>query len=303
MKKMYGVNVPISTPMLENGEVDYKGLESLCEYLIEKGIHGLYPNGSTGEMCYLTLDERKKVLETVIATAKGRVNVFSMVGANTTRDTIELAKHAEAAGADGIGVVTPYYFKLDQEELLNYFADVAGSVSPDFPVYLYGIPQLAVNDITVALAQRIAEKCPNVVGIKYSFPDMPRLLDFMEVKDHTFSVLTGPDELFHCLMAAGGDGVISGNANVIPEHYVAVYDAWQKGDYALAGKIQAKINRMQKFISGPNHMSRYKVGLKHRGIISCAAMRRPLREITPEEEAAYLATIEAMDYTDPTKQL
>lgn len=303
MKKMYGVNTPISTPMLENGEVDYQSLKNLCEFLIEKGIHGLYPNGSTGEMCYLTLEERKKILECVVETAKGRVNVFCMVGANTTRDTIELAKHAEAVGADGIGVVTPYYFKLDQEELVNYFVDVANSVSPDFPVYLYGIPQLAVNDITVSLAQRIADKCPNVIGIKYSFPDMPRLLDFMTVNNNTFSVLTGPDELFQVVMAAGGDGVISGNSNVIPEHYVAVYNACQAGDYELAAKIQRKINRMQKIISAPNHMSRYKVGLRHRGIISCAAMRRPLREITPEEEQAYLAAIEAMDYTDPTKQL
>lgn len=301
MKKMYGVNTPISCPMTKGGEVDYESLKSLCNYLIEKGVHGLYPNGSTGEMCYLTLEERKKVLECVLEANQGRVQVFSMVGALTTKDTIELAQHAERVGADGIGVVTPYYFKLDDDELLQYFADVADSVSKDFSIYLYGIPQLAVNDITPALAERVAQKCPNVVGIKYSYPDMPRLIQFMNVRGGDFSVLAGPDDLFFATLASGGDGTISGNSNVIPEHYVAIYDAFRTGNYDLAAKLQAKVNRMIAYISGPNNMSRYKVGLKHRGVIAEAAMRRPLREITAEEEKEYLDAIEAMEYLDVTK--
>lgn len=303
MKKMYGVNTPLSCPMTKGGEVDYQSLRNLCNYLIEKGVHGLYPNGSTGEMCYLTLEERKKILECVVDAAQGRVNVFSMVGANTTRDTVELAQHAEKAGADGIGVVTPYYFKLSEEELVEYFAEVAGNVSVDFPVYLYGIPQLAVNDITPAMAEKIVRRCPNVIGIKYSYPDMPRMLSFMEVNDRSFSVLSGPDDLFYAILASGGDGVISGNSNVIPEHYVAIYDAFMAGNYKLAARIQAKVNRLIAHISGPNHMARYKVGLRHRGIIEDAAMRRPLCELTPVEEANFISTIEAMDYLDPTKQL
>jgi len=301
MKRMYGVNTPISCPFTENGEVDYESLTNLCNYLIEKGVHGLYPNGSTGEMCYLTLEERKKILECCVETAAGRVQVFSMVGALTTKDTIELAQHAEKVGADGIAVVTPYYFKLDQEELLQYYVDISSSVSPDFSIYLYGIPQCAVNDITPALAERIAEACPNIVGIKYSYPDMPRLLRFMNVRNGEFSVLAGPDDLFYAFIASGGDGTISGNSNVIPEHYVAIWDAYKAGNYELAAKLQAKVNKLIAYISGPNNMSRYKVGLKHRGIISCAAMRKPLREITPEEEREYLKAIEALDYLDPTK--
>lgn len=300
MKKMYGVNTPISCPM-KDGEVDYKSLANLCNYLIEKGVHGLYPNGSTGEMCYLTLEERKKVLECVLEVNQGRVQVFSMVGALTTKDTIELAQHAEKAGADGIGIVTPYYFKLDEDELFQYFADVAASVSADFSIYLYGIPQLAVNDITPALAERVARACPNVVGIKYSYPDMPRLLDFMNVRGGDFSVLAGPDDLFWALLASGGDGTISGNSNVIPEYYVAIYDAYKAGKYELASKLQAKVNKMIKYISGPNNMSRYKVCLKHRGIIESAEVRKPLRNITAEEEKELIDAIESMNYTDVTK--
>lgn len=298
---MYGVNTPISCPMTENDEVDYDSLKNLCNFLIEKGVDGLYPNGSTGEMSYLTLDERKRVLECVLEANNGRKQVFSMVGAQTTKDTIELARHAEAAGADGIGVVTPSYFKLDQKELLSYYQDVSASVSDDFSIYLYGIPQLAGNDITPELAERIAETCPNVAGIKYSYPDMPRLLKFLEVRNGDFSVLAGPDDLFFALLASGGDGTISGNSNVIPEHFVAIYQAFKAGDYEKARLLQAKTNRLIAYISGPNNMSRYKIGLRERGVIKCSAVRRPLRSLTQEEECAFLEQIKSMDYLDATK--
>ncbi len=301
MKRMYGVNTPISCPMTENGKVDYDSLKSLCNFLIEKGVDGLYPNGSTGEMSYLTLEERKRILECVLETNNGRKQVFSMVGAQTTKDTIELARHAEAAGADGIGVVTPSYFKLDEEELLSYYQDISASVSEDFSIYLYGIPQLAVNDITPELAERIAQSCPNVAGIKYSYPDMPRLLQFLNVRGGDFSVLAGPDDLFFSLLASGGDGTISGNSNVIPEHFVAIYQAFQTGDYDKARRLQAKTNRLITYISGPNNMSRYKIGLKERGVIKCSAVRKPLRDLTPEEEHNYLEQIKSMDYLDITK--
>lgn len=301
MKRMFGVNTPLSCPMTESGEVDYESLKNLCNFLIEKGVNGLYPNGSTGEMCYLSKEERKKILECVLEVNDGRVQVFNMVGALTTADTIELAQHAEKAGADGIGVVTPYYFKLDHEELYQYFLQVASSVSQDFSIYLYGIPQLAVNDITPQLAERVAMSCPNVVGIKYSYPDMPRLLQFMNIRDGDFSVLAGPDDLFFALLASGGDGTISGNSNVIPEHYAAIYKAFKEGDYEAARKMQRKVNKMIAYISGPNNMSRYKAALKHRGVIASKAIRRPLRELTEGEEKVFLEKLETMDYTDVTK--
>lgn len=288
--------------MTKDGQVDYEGLANLCNFLVEKGIHGLYPNGSTGEMVYLTLEERKKILEVTVQTVHGRANVFAMVGANNTRDTIELAQHAEKVGADGIGVVTPFYFKLDQKELLQFFVDVASSVSPDFPVYLYGIPQLAVNDVTPALAEAIVKQCPNVVGVKYSYPDMIRMLKFLEVNNGNFSVLTGPEELFFALLASGGDGVISGSSNVIPEYFVAIYDAFKAGDYKKAAQMQAKTNRILNVLNAANHMSCYKVGMRQRGLIQNATMRRPLREITAEEEQSLLAGLEALNYLDPTAE-
>lgn len=298
MKKMFGVNTPLVCPMTKSQEVDYESLGKLCEFLIEKGVHGLYPNGSTGEMCYLSLDERKGILEKVIQTANDRVQVFSMVGALTTAATIELAKHAVDAGADGIGVVTPYYFKLDSTELFQYFTTIARSVPSDFSVYLYGIPQLAVNDITPELAEKVAAACPNVVGIKYSYPDMPRIMKFTNIRNQNFSVLAGPDDLFFQTLCSGGDGTISGNSNVIPEHFVAIYEAFIQGDYKLAEKLQRKTNTLIDLISGPNNIARYKVGLKQREVISNSTLRSPLRELTSEETGQYLSELNNMNYMD-----
>ena len=299
MKKLEGVITPLSTPMDEKERVDYDSLENLCNYLIEKGINGLYPNGTTGEVIYLTLEERKKILEHTIKAAAGRATVFSMVGAATTQDTIELAQHAEKAGADGIGVVTPYYFKLNDEELLFHYKRVSESVSSDYPVYLYAIPQMAVNDISVELAERIADACPNVIGIKYSYPDMPRMLRFQEIREHTFSVLTGPDDLFYAMLASGGDGTISGNSNVIPEHYAAVYKAFQDGNYEEAAKLQARTNMLNSIISGPNSLARYKACLVHRDIIRCGRLRAPLTELPAVDAENMFRTLEELDYTRP----
>lgn len=299
MKKLTGVVTPLSTPMDEDGQVDYDGLENLCRYLIERGINGLYPNGTTGEVVYLTIDERKKILEHTVRAAAGRTTVFSMVGAATTRETISLARHAENVGADGIGVVTPYYLKLSDEELFLHYKQVAESVSQNFPIYLYAIPQLAANDISVPLAQRIAEVCPNVVGIKYSYPDMPRMLRFLAIRQHSFSVLTGPDDLFFALLSSGGDGAISGNSNVIPEYYSAVYAAFQAGDYEKAARLQGQVNLLNGIISGPNHLARYKACLKHRGVIRCANLRSPLTPLAPSEEAALFQQLQALQYTCP----
>ena len=294
MKKLYGVVTPLSTPMDEQGEIDYDSLENLCHYLIGQGVNGLYPNGTTGEVIYLTAEERKKILEHTLKAANGGITVFSMVGAATTQETVDLARHAEAAGADGIGVVTPYYFSLTEEELFQHYCCVASSVSSDFPVYLYAIPQMAVNDISVSLAERIAEACPNIVGIKYSFPDMPKMLRFQTIRGGDFSVLTGPDDLFYALLASGGDGTISGNSNVIPQEYVSVYSAFQRGDYQEAARRQARVNQLNAILSGICNLASYKACLVKRGVFRSKNLRAPLRPLSSEQEAELFVRLEQL---------
>lgn len=299
MKKFSGVVTPLSTPMDKDGRIDFDSLENLCRYLADRGINGLLPNGTTGEVVYLSTEERKQVLKHTVKAVAGKVTIFDMVGAATTEETINLAQHAESVGADGIGVVTPYYFKLTDDELFEHYKKVADSVSRNFPVYLYAIPQNACNDITVALAERIADACPNVIGIKYSYPDMPRMLKFMDIRNHNFSVMTGPDDLFYALLASGGDGVISGNSNVIPEYYAAVYAAFQNGEYKKAAMLQDRVIKLNSILSCNNGLARYKAGLVHRGVIEHAYLRAPLRALPEDECKAMFEKLEKMDYTNP----
>ena len=187
MKKLYGTVVPIVTPFTEEDTIDVESLKNLVDHVIDGGLQGVYPCGTTGEMMYLTVGERKQVTEVAVAQAAKRVPVFAQVGAWNLSDTIELAQHAEKTGADGIGVVTPVFYKLSDQGLIDFYTAVAKSVSKDFPVYLYAIPQNAGNDINAAVCEVLVKQCPNIVGIKYSYPDFTRLQQLMMVNDQKFS--------------------------------------------------------------------------------------------------------------------
>lgn len=296
MKRLSGVVIPIVTPLTEDDKIDTVSLERLVDYCIDGGMTCLYPCGTTGEMMYLTVSERKQVAETVVRHAAGRVPVFVHVGAWNQADTIELARHAEAIGADGIGVVTPTYYAISDRGLINYFVAVAKSVSERFPVYLYGIKQNAVNDINKEVCQSVVDQCPNVIGAKYSFPDMTRLQELMTVNNGDFDVLVGPDHLFEVVCAAGGKGVISGNAMCIREHYAALWSAIQKKDYELATRIQRRTNILNALMCAENNIAAYKVILKKEGILATAKVRRPMENLTDEQEKALLSKLEELEY-------
>lgn len=296
MKRMYGVVIPMVTPLTEDDHVDVLSLQRLTDFLIDKGVDCLYPCGTTGEMAYLTDDERILVVETVVRQAAGRVPVFAQVGAANTSSTIRLAQHAAACGADGVGVVTPWYFQLSDDALLSYYKEVSDSVPADFPIYMYGIPQNAVNDITPALAERVAQACPNVVGVKYSYPDMTRLQQLMTVRNGAFDVLVGPDHLYEAVVAVGGKGVISGNAMIVSEHYVAVREAMARNDWASATRLQRKTNVLNAILCAKNNIGCYKAILKQWGIIETARMRKPMEEVSAEDTAALLKALEEAEY-------
>ena len=292
MKKLFGITVPIITPFDKSGMVDVDSLKNLTDYIIATNLSCLYPCGKTGEMMMLSVSERKLVAETVIKQADGRVPVFVHVGGWNQKDTVALAHHAAESGADGIGVVTPPFFKLSDQELIDYYVNIARSVTEDFPVYLYAIPQNAVNDINPFVVSAVAEKCPNVIGIKYSYPNVSRMQQFMLINEEKFSVLTGPDDLFHVVCAAGGDGTVSGNAQIIPEHYVALWKAIQDGDNKKAAEIQRKTNVLNNILCAKNNIAAYKAVLKKENVIACADTRAPMAPYTEEETASLMKKLE-----------
>lgn len=296
MKKLYGVVVPVVTPLTEEDEIDIVSLERLVDYCIDSGLQAIYPCGTTGEMMYLSVKERKLVAETVVKRAAGRVPVYIHVGAWNLKDTIELALHAAAIGADGIAVVTPAFFTVKEPGLVDYFTAVAKQVPDDFPVYLYAIPQCAVNDISPGVAEASSEICPNIIGIKYSYPDMTKIQQMIRIQDGAFSVLVGPDHLFAAVTAMGGDGVVSGNAQIIPAYYEKIWDCLQNKKYDEAARWQHRTNLLNEKLCEINNIAAYKVMLKRDGIIATTKMRRPMENLTPEQEAEVIAAMEELDY-------
>ena len=298
MRLLYGVTVPLVTPLTKERTLDISSLEHLTDFLIEKGIHCLYPGGTTGEMMLMGMEDRKVLDETVVRQTAGRAVVYIQAGAVNQADTITLAKHAVDIGADGIGVVTPVFYKLSDRELVSYYQSVCRSVPSDFPVYLYAIPQCAVNDITPALAEELAETCPNIAGIKYSYPNMSRIQEFMTIRSGSFSVLCGPDELFCATVLTGGAGTVSGNAQVIPEHYVAIWNALERGDIPTAVSLQRKTNQLNQILSNDHNIARYKAALKYRKILSDASTYAPLEPLSEAESRSMSDMLEELKFTE-----
>ena len=281
MRQMYGIPIPLVTPFRKDGQVAYEWLEELADMLIKKGVDCLYPCGTTGEMFRLDLEERMKIAETVIKAANGKTTVFVQCGCMRQEDTIALLKHAKRAGADGAGVITPIFFGQNDRELEEYYAAVAESVR-DFPIYLYNIPQCAANDLTVDVVKKIRKRCPNVVGIKYSWPDINRTIDYVNI-DCDFSVLHGCDRAMISMLAAGCQGVVSGVAGVFPEPFVSAYQAYIQGDDSSAKRWQKICVKYVDALHGGRNMSYFKEGLKLRGIHG-GYMRKPQLDIEDTEK-------------------
>ena len=284
MKKLYGVITAMTTPFTADGKVDTAALEEQTEYLIEKGIQCLYPCGTTGEMYLMSAEERELVAETVVKKAAGRVTVFIHVGAMTVDETIRLAQHAHKIGADGVGVVTPSYFTVNDRAMVEYYKTVCAALPDDFPVYVYVIPQLAHNDISAATMEQIAAACKNVVGVKYSFADMRRINEYLQVRNGNFSVVPGADDLFLPALVCGCDGVVSGCSGPFPEAFVAVYKAFQSGDLEGARKAQVAATELVKLMQFGGDMSIFKYILPFRGVTG-GHMRKPLLDLTDEQVA------------------
>lgn len=303
MLRMRGVVIPMVTPFTDSDEIDVESLHRQVDHLVEGGMNGLYPCGSMGEMMYMSVAERKLVAEETMKRAAGRIPVFVMAGANTLRDSVELARHAADIGASGIGVVTPSYYPLSERSLAEYFISVARSVPEDFSVYLYGIPQFAVNDITPALAAHVAAECKNIVGVKYSYPDFNRMQEFLTINGGRFSVLSGVEPMFQALCQVGGEGVISGNAQVLCAHYRALWAAIESGDVARATQLQRRTNELNAVIAGQSAIAHLKALLRREGVFATANVRAPMNRLTPEEEQALFDRLDALDWREVPNEL
>ncbi len=280
--ELHGVIVPLLTPFSADGEsVNEEALRAHTEWLISKGVHGLMPCGTTGEAPLLTQAEREIITKIVVDTARGRVPVIAHVGAITTRETVELAEHAAAAGVSAISVITPYYFALSDAAQIEHFCQVA-AVASDLPMYLYNLPARAGNHVSRACAEAVIARCPNVVGIKDSSGDINALRSFMGLKDGRFQVACGSDALLFRGLQAGAIAGVSGNANVFPEVLTGLFEAFRRGDLAAAARQQETLDLIRTILQDGRHLALYKHVLEVKGF-QYGTVRRPLPSASPAE--------------------
>ncbi|MHB9146179.1 MAG: dihydrodipicolinate synthase family protein [Symbiobacteriia bacterium] len=288
--RMKGIFPAVFTPFTADGNrVDEAALRAHVEWLIEKGVHGLFVCGTNGEGPLLSTAEHDLVARAAAEQAKGRVPVLVQSGAMTTDGAVELLQNARAAGADGAAVVTPWYFTYDDESLYQHYRAVAAA-APDFPIFIYNIPGYARNDVKPSLAGRLADSTPNIIGVKDSSKDLDKTDAFIAALGPNRPVFVGTDSMVLPALSMGAAGGVAGIANVFPEPMVGIYEAYRAGELEEARRLQYLVTSIRTAMKGPAGMMLYKKALELRGL-KAGGPRRPARPVTPAEEARLQADL------------
>ncbi|EOZ1393423.1 TPA: 2-keto-3-deoxygluconate aldolase [Enterobacter hormaechei] len=232
-----GIIPPVSTIFTADGQLDKQGTAALIDDLIKAGVDGLFFLGSGGEFSQLGAEERKTIAQFAIDHVDRRVPVLIGTGGTNARETIALSQHAQQAGADGIVVINPYYWKVSEANLIRYFEQVADSVT--LPVMLYNFPALTGQDLTPPLVKTLADSRSNIVGIKDTIDSVAHLrsmIHTVKAAHPHFTVLCGYDDHLFNTLLLGGDGAISASGNFAPQVSVNLLKAWRDKDVAKAAE-------------------------------------------------------------------
>jgi 4-hydroxy-tetrahydrodipicolinate synthase len=266
-----GVLTAVVTPF-RDGAVDERALDELVETQIDAGVDGIVPCGSTGEAATLSHAEHRRVIEVVVAAARGRVRVLAGTGSNSTSEAIELTRHAKEAGADGALLISPYYNKPTPEGIVQHFAEIARETA--FPLVVYNIPGRTASNLVPATLARLAE-IEQVVGVKESCGDLHQVAQLIAATPAEFRVLSGDDWATLPMMALGGAGVISTTSNVAPADVVELVRAFKSGDVARARDVYYRLLPLVDALFCETNPIPVKAALAMRGLIQ-EELRLPL---------------------------
>jgi 4-hydroxy-tetrahydrodipicolinate synthase/2-dehydro-3-deoxy-phosphogluconate/2-dehydro-3-deoxy-6-phosphogalactonate aldolase len=286
---LHGVVPPTVTAFDADGALDAETTAAHARFVVDHGVHGVFPLGTNGEFALLGPDERDEVVRTVVDEVGGEVPVIAGVGEPATRRTVERAQAAERAGADGVVVVTPYYYPLDGDAALQHYRTVCAEV--DCPVYVYHIPSKTGNDLTLETLAELA-KIDNLAGLKDSSKNVPWLGQAVAAhEDLTF--LAGSDSLLKPGLDLGCTGMVSAVANAFPELVVDLYEAYDAGDRERAADLQERVYNVRSAIKRGPYMAGVKEALSHRGF-DAGPLRSPLRRMDEDDSEALREELVAM---------
>ena len=236
-RQISGSIVALVTPFKHDGEIDLAALRRLVQFHIEGGTDVLIPCGTTGESPTLSDDEQRRIIETVVEAADGKIRVMAGAGSNNTHHAVALSRAAEKAGAQGILSVGPYYNKPTQEGFFQHYAHIAEAVS--VPIMIYNVPGRTGSNIAPETIIRLAQKFSNIIAVKEASGNMAQIMELLRDRPEQLAVLSGDDYLTLPMMALGGDGVVSVAANQVPRVMKALVEAMFSGNLAEAQRLHS----------------------------------------------------------------
>lgn len=269
----------------EAGEVSSERVRALTQYFIDKGVKGVYVNGSSGECIYLSVADRKLILENVMEVAKGKLTVIAHVACNNTKDSVELAKHAESLGVDAIAAIPPIYFRLPDYSIAKYWNDMSAA-APNTDFVIYNIPQLSGTTLTPALYAEM-RKNPRVIGVKNSSMPTQDIQIFVTEGGEDHIVFNGPDEQFISGRVIGAKAGIGGTYAVMPDLFLKLNQLIIDKDLDRAKELQHAINSViYKMVSGrANLYAVMKEILRLNEDLDIGSVRAPLEPLSEGDYA------------------
>lgn len=280
--KISGVFPAMITPFTSEGAIDYQSMAKVIDFFIEKGVNGLYVLGTSGEWPLIDKDQRKDILEFVMNRVGKRVSVMAHVGALPVKDACELATHAEGVGVSAISSIPPYYFPFHEMDIEKYFDSIMSSVSEQMPVLIYNLPAFVRNVVSIETVKKLKKRYVNFGGIKESQGNLEMLQDYIKTIGDDGIVLVGSDDLISKALEFGCAGIISGNANVLPELFIELVSAYRKGEMDRVNRLQTLVNELAK----ATHFGRVpllKAGLSLRGTSAGYAMSPFVQDINEDD--------------------
>lgn len=293
-KEFRGVFPYLVSPIDERGRVKDAVLTHLVNDLIDAGVHGLTPLGSTGEFAYLNREQRHRVVEVVVQATRGRVPVVAGVAATTIADAVEQVKAYEALGVDGILGILEAYFPLIEDGVIAYFTAVANATA--LPVVLYTNPQFQRSDLTLPAIERLA-KIDNIRYLKDASSDTGRLLSIINAVGDRIRVFSASAHIPACVMLIGGVGWMAGPACVVPRQSVQLYNLCRAGKWEEAMRLQRSLWRMNRVFAKYNLAACIKGGLELQGYEVGAPLppQAPISEAGRVEIKGVLADLGALE--------
>lgn len=260
----------------KEGNISPEGVQALTRYFIDKGVKGVYVNGSSGECIYQSVEDKKIVLENVMKANEGKLTVIAHVACNNTKDSKELAAHAESLGVDAIAAIPPIYFRLPEYAIAEYWNDIS-SAAPDTDFVIYNIPQLAGVALTMGLFAEM-RKNPRVIGVKNSSMPVQDIQMFKDAGGDDYVIFNGPDEQFMSGRVIGAEGAIGGTYGVMPELFLKLDEYVRAGKMEEARELQYAVNSIiYKMCSGHGNMyGVIKAILKINEGLELGGVRKPL---------------------------